>query len=56
MSSLLQISDTHFGTEQPAVLQALFGASGPSLDQVFDGLADFVDTHFQPGALQALIR
>ena len=23
MSSLLQISDTHFGTEQPAVLQAL---------------------------------
>ena len=42
--------------EQPAVLQALFGASGPSLDQVFDGLADFVDTHFQPGALQALIR
>ncbi|UDF35422.1 UNVERIFIED_ORG: cobyric acid synthase [Shinella sp. XGS7] len=42
--------------EQPAVLQALFGASGPSLGQVFDGLADFVDTHFQPGALQALIR
>lgn len=42
--------------EQPAVLQALFGASGPSLDQVFDGLADFVDAHFQPGALQALIR
>jgi adenosylcobyric acid synthase len=42
--------------EQPAVLQALFGASGASLDQVFDGLADFVDRHFQPGALQALIR
>ncbi|MDN3545181.1 cobyric acid synthase [Kinneretia asaccharophila] len=42
--------------EQPAVLQALFGASGPSLDQVFDGLADFVDAHFQPGALPALIR
>lgn len=42
--------------EQPAVLQALFGQSGQSLDQVFDRLADYVDTHFRPGALLSLIR
>ena len=42
--------------EQPAVLRALFGASGPELDQVFDGLADFIEQHFQPGALQRLIE
>ncbi|MCY4753614.1 cobyric acid synthase [Pelomonas aquatica] len=42
--------------EQPAVLQALFGQSGRSLDSVFDGLADFVDLHFQPGSLASLIR
>ena len=45
--------------EDPAVLQALFGqhAGGavPTLDTVFDGLADFVDTHFSPGVLHALI-
>lgn len=42
--------------EQPAVLQALFGQSGRPLDTVFDGLADFVDLHFQPGSLASLIR
>ncbi|HEV6966802.1 cobyric acid synthase [Roseateles sp.] len=41
--------------EQPAVLQALFGQPGRSLDQVFDGLADFIDLHFQPGALAGLL-
>lgn len=41
--------------EQPAVLKALFGQSGRSLDAVFDGLADFVDLHFQPGRLAGLI-
>lgn len=41
--------------EQPALLQALFGQSGPSLDQVFDGLADFIDVHFQPGSLMGLL-
>jgi len=41
--------------EQPAVMQALFEHCPPTLDQVFDGLADFVDHHFQAGALQRLI-
>jgi len=41
--------------EDPAVLQALFGASVPTLDSVFEGLADFVERHFAPGVLQALV-
>ncbi len=41
--------------EQPAVLKALFGTPGRSLDAVFDGLADFIDLHFQPGRLAGLI-
>ena len=45
--------------EQPAVLQALFGQQGagsvPTLDSVFDGLADFVEAHFAPGVLLSLI-
>jgi len=41
--------------EDPAVLHALFGAQAPTLDTVFDGLADFIDTHFPPGALPGLI-
>ena len=41
--------------EDPAVLQALFGASVPTLDSVFDGLADFVERHFTPGVLDTLI-
>jgi len=45
--------------EDPAVLQALFGARlnrpVPTLDTVFDGLADFVQTHFEPGVLSGLI-
>jgi len=41
--------------EQPAVLKALFGQAGRSLDAVFDGLADFIDLHFQPGRLAGLI-
>ena len=40
--------------EDPAVLRALFGASAPTLDSVFDGLADFIDRHFEPGALAGL--
>jgi adenosylcobyric acid synthase len=27
----------------------------PTLDTVFDGLADFIDTHFEPGILQRLL-
>ncbi len=41
--------------EQPAVLQALFGQAGRPLEAVFDGLADFIDLHFQPGTLASLI-
>lgn len=45
--------------EDAAALQALFGASlggpVPTLDSVFDGLADFIEQHFEPGVLSALI-
>lgn len=41
--------------EQAAVLQALFGATTPPLDAVFDGLADFIDMHFKPGTIAGLI-
>jgi adenosylcobyric acid synthase len=42
--------------EDAGVLQALFGASAPTLDSVFDGLADIVDRHFAGGVLPALIQ
>ncbi len=32
--------------EDPAVLRGLFGVEAPTLDSVFDGLADFVAHHF----------
>ena len=41
--------------EDPRVLQALFGATAPTLDSVFDGLADYIQTHFEPGVLDQLI-
>jgi adenosylcobyric acid synthase len=41
--------------EDPRVLAALFGAATPTLDSVFDGLADFVEKHMQPGVVQSLI-
>ena len=41
--------------EEPAVLQALFGAEVPTLETVFEGLADFVAQHFVPGALGQLL-
>jgi adenosylcobyric acid synthase len=41
--------------EDPQVLQALFGASVPTLDKVFDGLADYIEAHFDAGVLQALV-
>jgi adenosylcobyric acid synthase len=41
--------------EDARVLQALFGAATPTLDSVFDGLADYIDAHFEPGVLQSLI-
>lgn len=41
--------------EDPAVMRALFGVTAPTLDNVFDGLADYVGQHFEPGVLQSLI-
>ncbi|MBC7548033.1 MAG: cobyric acid synthase [Polaromonas sp.] len=41
--------------EDPGVLTALFGVSTPTLDTVFDGLADYIGKHFEPGVLDALI-
>jgi adenosylcobyric acid synthase len=41
--------------ENPAVLQALFGARGRSLDQVFEGLADYVLEHFSHADLRDLL-
>ena len=41
--------------EDPRVLQALFGAATPTLESVFDGLADYVEQHFESGVLQSLI-
>ncbi|QDL36391.1 cobyric acid synthase [Rhodoferax sediminis] len=42
--------------EDPRVLHALFGASASTLNSVFDGLADFIEKHVEPGVLDALIR
>ena len=42
--------------ENPPVLQALFGAQVPTLETVFDGLADYIEQYFQPGVLESLIR
>ena len=41
--------------EQQSVMHALFGASVSSLDSVFDGLADYIDRHFEPGFLLSLL-
>lgn len=41
--------------ENPTVLRALFGSNVPTLDSVFDGLANFIDSHFAPGVLTALL-
>jgi adenosylcobyric acid synthase len=38
------------------VLHALFGAGAPTLDTVFDGLADFIEQHFETGLLRQLIQ
>lgn len=40
--------------ESPAVLRALFGVSARSLEDSFDGLAEFVDAHFTPDLLARL--
>lgn len=42
--------------EDPAILAALFGAHAPTLESVFNGLADFLERHVEPGVLNALIE
>lgn len=42
--------------EDPAALQALFGVAARTLDSVFDGLADHIDSHFEAGVLRSLIE
>ena len=41
--------------EDPNALQALFGARATTLETVFEGLADYIEAHFEPGVLDALI-
>ena len=42
--------------EDPDVVHALFGAVAPTLDDVFDGLADFLQKHFPAAVLADLIN
>jgi adenosylcobyric acid synthase len=42
--------------EDPAVLRALFGAAVRTLDSVFEGLADHIDSCFEAGVLRRLIE
>ncbi len=46
--------------EDAAALQALFGQHGaahvPTLDAVFEGMADYIERHFEPGVLAGLIE
>ena len=46
--------------EDAVALQALFGAEGaarvPTLETVFDGLADYIEQHFSPGVLASLVQ
>ena len=42
--------------ECPAVLQALFGAQVQTLETVFEGLANFIETHIDPSVLTGLIE
>jgi adenosylcobyric acid synthase len=41
--------------EDAKLLRALYGSQVPTLDSVFDGLADFIDQHFDAGVLPGLI-
>ncbi len=41
--------------ESGAVMRALFGQHCRTLDDVFEGLADFVDQHVSPGVLMSLL-
>ena len=41
--------------EDPNVLHALFGARAITLETVFEGLADYIEQHFETGVLTSLI-
>lgn len=41
--------------ESPAVMRSLFGTAARPLDTVLDGLADFIDIHFEQGTLARLL-
>jgi adenosylcobyric acid synthase len=68
-SALRAVADDHCGwqhgqtlalylhgmLESPVVMHALFGSDAPTLDDTLNGLADFVDRHFEEGALMSLL-
>jgi len=41
--------------ESSLVMRGLFGLDTPTLDDTFNGLADFIDSRFAPGVLDALL-
>jgi adenosylcobyric acid synthase len=41
--------------ESPLVMRGLFGRDTPTLDDTFNGLADFIDARFAPGVLRSLL-
>ena len=41
--------------ESPSVLQALFGATVPTLQDAFETLADLAEAHLEPGLLDRLL-
>ena len=41
--------------ESPVVMRALFGRETPTLDDTLNGLADFVDAHFDPEILRSFV-
>jgi adenosylcobyric acid synthase len=46
--------------EDPAAVQALFDPQGtrpvPTLEAVFEGMADYISQHFEPGSLEQLLE
>jgi adenosylcobyric acid synthase len=42
--------------ETPEVMRRLFGRETPTLDDTLDGLADFIDRHFEAGVLESLLN
>jgi adenosylcobyric acid synthase len=47
---------THGLFENPAIVQALFRAQAPTLEDTFEGLADFVEAHLGASTLNGLLR